>query len=210
MREGGCSVAPTSPTVTLLLKFCLQNNFEAKSNLKTRGKQLSHPLHGLGTLLPCPCWTHPYHSTLSRLCTLSTALPRVGKALGRPRSVDLPKLPNAATPESSSSCCGDPPPTPTINLFLLLLHNCHFTTMNHNVNICVFQCLRWSLWKSHSTLPSCYYFTSDLTSLDYNCSLKLSSPGLHPFTVCSRPPTNSIVQFQSRSLPFHWHIYSWL
>lgn len=136
MREGGCSVAPTSPTVTLLLKFCLQNNFEAKSNLKTRGKQLSHPLHGLGTLLPCPCWTHPYHSTLSRLCTLSTALPRVGKALGRPRSVDLPKLPNAATPESSSSCCGDPPPTPTINLFLLLLHNCHFAIiMNHNANI---------------------------------------------------------------------------
>lgn len=50
--EGGRPLStPASPTVTRLLKFCLQNNFEAKSNLKNRGKQCSHPLHCLGTLL---------------------------------------------------------------------------------------------------------------------------------------------------------------
>lgn len=50
--EGGRPLStPASPTVMRLLKFCLQNNFEAKSNLKNRGKQCSHPLHCLGTLL---------------------------------------------------------------------------------------------------------------------------------------------------------------
>ena len=40
-------------------------------------------------------------------------------------------LPNAVTPSYSISCCGDPP---TIELFLLLLHNYNFAaTMNCNV-----------------------------------------------------------------------------
>ena len=38
-------------------------------------------------------------------------------------------LPKAATLLYSSLCCGDP--TPTIKLFLLLLHNCNFATFRN-------------------------------------------------------------------------------
>lgn len=74
-REAAVLSTPTSPSVTLYcLKFCLQNSFEAKRNLENRGKWL-FPFLALFTAHAS------VFSVPSRLCTLSTPLPRVGKHL---------------------------------------------------------------------------------------------------------------------------------
>jgi hypothetical protein len=53
---------------------------------------------------------------------------------GQGSKAAIVSLPNAATLECTSSCCGDPTPTPeTIKLFSLVFQNCNFAIVRYQV-----------------------------------------------------------------------------